>query len=155
MRKISGALLLSVVLLLPVQSFALEARSVIKGSFRDLYPDAILVAKDVASNASFTGLPVSSLPAAFQDEFKRTALEAVSYSKQYCEGKSNYAIADNFELHSAFDKSGALLFTNIYNVICFDLPPATAPKAAKKEPITPSPAAAKQPKKKMAPGKLF
>ena len=162
MRNIFRGLCFGAVMLMPFGAMAVESKSVIKGSFRALYPDAVVVAKDVATGAMYTGQTDKSFPVSFQTEFTRAGVDAIAYAEKFCEGKSRYAIVDNFEVHTAIHSNQALLFTTDYNVICFDLPgPAThaapaaapvprqaapkavAPKQAVAKPAAAKPAAAK------------
>lgn len=143
MRKIFLGLCFGAVVLIPFGAMAVESKSVVKGSFRAIYPDAVVAAKDVATGAMYTGQTDKSFPASFQGEFTRAGVDAIAYAEKFCEGKSKYAIVDNFEVHTAIHSNQALLFTTDYNVICFDLPAAPAayvPKPVVRQPA-PAPAA--------------
>ena len=137
MSKVIWILGLCVALLAPVGAGAVETKYVTTGSFRELYPNAIAVKSVVYNTAFYTGLrdksPNKSPVNEYKAEYNRVASTAFDVSGEYCNGKSDYAIADHFQVHTTFNHDGALLFTTDYNVVCFNLP-TVEPEAAQPKP---------------------
>ncbi len=137
MIKVIWMLGLCVVLLAPIGAGAVETKFVTTGSFRELYPKANLVKSAVYHDAFYTGVrdksPDQSPANEYKAEYHRVASSAFDVSGVYCNGKSDYAIADHFQVHTTFSHNGALLFTTDYNVVCFNLP-AVAPEPAQPKP---------------------
>jgi len=117
------------VLVDPALSLAFENMGVINGSFRNLFPVAIVKhhsAVHIASNTA--SRQHRHLYLEFNDEAGRTKEEFAKIAADACKEKSDYAIADHYVLNSAFHPNGALLFTATADIVCFDLP---SPKKVK------------------------
>ena len=125
MKKVLSILVVNAVLILYIASGALAAESKdrIKGSFRNPYPNAIVVDTAVVYNAETVSRSTSSLP---DDHlpvvYRKLGEAAVVYSVNFCKNKSTYSIADNYEVHTTQGSTGTMLFVSDFNVICFNLP---------------------------------
>lgn len=121
-------------ILMSVEVMAVESKGVTKGSFRNLFPNAILIAHTVANTSSYVGSGNSDPdPKKFQDEVIRSATLAKSGAKEFCEGDSEFSIADEYEIHTLYSQTGGLLLNSTYNYICFNLPSEPVTKPAKKK----------------------
>ena len=140
MSKVIWVLGLCVALLVPIGVGATEIKNIAIGSFREFYPNATVVKSAVFNTVFYTGVRDKSSNKSPENEYKaeyhRVASTANDTSGEYCNGKSDYGIADHFQVHTTFNHDGAMLFTTDYNVVCFNLPiiaPETAqPKSKKK-----------------------
>lgn len=128
MKSIVSVLSAFVVILIAAASMATESLGVVKGNFRDLYPDAIIKTHDSTNIAKFIGFSVSSAYVDnFQAEYKRGVTLFLAHAAKYCENRSDYYIVDNFEINTSFNSAG-MLMTTTANIICFDLPSPTKKK---------------------------
>ena len=137
MIKVMSVLVVSAVLVASFASWgmAVETKSVIKGSFRNIYPDAVVVDTAIVCDGAQVPVNVNPYVTSYQAEHSRGVTGARQGSERYCTDKSDYAIADNFEIHTAIASNSTYLavYTTDYNIICFNLPLVTKAAPAKKK----------------------
>jgi len=97
---------------------AVEIKSTIKGSFRNIYPNAVVIKTELLWDAhqadnEYIGEMSKDRTAKIKSYEK--------YALSFCSGKADYAIIENFEVvNSAVN--GLLIMSTDANVICFNLP---------------------------------
>jgi hypothetical protein len=96
---------------------------VFKGSFRDIYPDALVQNITIINNG---GSSDREHPAAYlQKQTKNFQNEFASSARNFCKSKSKYSAVDQFEVSILIDIRGvgtSALVTANANLVCFDLP---------------------------------
>lgn len=108
-------------MLMSLNAGAVEVKPTIKGSFRNLYPNAIVVHSTHLNNGRYAGIyEGGTLISLHQNEIKRVLSSMEKYASEECKG-SEYAILDHFEVHHSINEDN-IFITEDANLICFNLP---------------------------------
>lgn len=119
--KTKSLILCAILTLLTANAGAVEIKNAIKGSFKEYYPNASVVANTIMNTVIKTGAFEKDFIKVVQDERDRATGGFSQYAIEYCNGKSAYATVDNFVAQTTFDNKGALLIVTDANIICFNL----------------------------------
>jgi hypothetical protein len=96
---------------------AVEVKSTIKGSFRNIYPNAVVVKTELLWDAH----QADNEFIAEMSKDRTTKIKSYEkYALTFCNGKSDYAIIDNFEVKNTAN-NGLLIMSTEANVTCFNL----------------------------------